>query len=142
MNDVKGCTPEEAAARALEWAFQHCEDGERDYSRLLEVAAELRAREPQGEPVAWIATVQVGGGPEDPPEFDTVAVVGENMPDRRHKWSPLFAHPDPHVAELRALLGRVYEKACSGEIGVKIDLGGGIYTFWDEIKRAALGEGS
>lgn len=50
------------------------------------------------QPVAWISTVQVGGGPEDPPEFNTVCVVGDQKPDDRNKWAPLYTAP-PDLAE-------------------------------------------
>lgn len=41
--------------------------------------------------------------------------------------------------ELRALLADIYERACRNEIVVTINLGGGVYSLWDRIKRASEG---
>jgi hypothetical protein len=52
--------------------------------------------------------------------------------------------PRSDALALHALLVKVYEKACFGEIGVletQRTCGGGCYTFWDEIKRAIDGVG-
>jgi hypothetical protein len=50
-------------------------------------------------PVAWISTVQIGGGPEDPPDFDVVCVAGDTPPDNRNKWTPLYT--DTQLAAAR-----------------------------------------
>jgi hypothetical protein len=50
--------------------------------------------------------------------------------------------PRADALALRSLLVKVYEKACSGEIGVleaQRTCGGGCYGFWDDIKRAIDG---
>lgn len=58
----------------------------------------LQAQTAQAVPAAWIATIQVGGGPEDPPDYDVVAVPGDTKPDDRNNWTPLYATPQPFPA--------------------------------------------
>lgn len=56
---------------------------------------EIPSPQPEPEldltPVGWIANVQVAGGPEDPPEWDTVCVAGDTQPDDRHGWEPVYS---------------------------------------------------
>lgn len=54
-------------------------------------------------PAGWITTVQIAGGPEDPPEYDTVFHLGDVPPDDRNNWTPLYprqsAPPAPAPAD-------------------------------------------